>query len=75
MRKHQACCTKDEGGPLGFANQMEEPNYLMRLSLRVMVVSDKEKAGETCQVSYTKMNESEPLKKHRNGTGVVKTGV
>ena len=45
MRKHLACCTKDEGRPLGFAYQKEKPNPLMRLSLRVMVVSDKEKAG------------------------------
>ena len=54
---------------------MEEPNYLMRLLLRVMVVSDKEKAGKTCQVSYTEMNVSEPLMKRRNGFAVVKTGV
>jgi len=44
MRKHLACCTNDEGGPLGFAYQKEEPNHLMRLLLRALVVSDKEKA-------------------------------
>jgi len=75
MRMHRACCIKDEGRPLGFVNQMEKPNHLMRLTLRVSVVSDKEKAGKTCQVSHSKMNESEPLMKYRNGNDVVKTGV
>jgi len=49
---HEARCEsiehavlKDEGRPLGFAYQKEKSNHLMRLSLRVMVVSDKEKAG------------------------------
>lgn len=41
----------------------------MRLALRVLVVSDKEKAGKTCQVCFTEMNVSEPLMRYRNGIG------
>jgi hypothetical protein len=39
-----SCCTKDEGRPLGFGNQVLESNRPMRPLLRVMVVSDREKA-------------------------------
>ena len=45
MRRRRACCINDEGEPLGFVNQMEKPNPLMRLFLREMVVSDKGKSG------------------------------
>ena len=39
-----SCCTKDEGWPLGFGNQILESNNPMRPLLRVSVVSDREKA-------------------------------
>lgn len=41
-----SCCIKDEGRPLGFDNQMLKSNHPMRLASRVLVVSDREKAGE-----------------------------
>lgn len=74
MRKHLPCCAKDEGWPLDSVNQMEESNRLMRLALRVLVVSDKEKVGKTCQVSNTEMNVSEPLMRYRNGIGCCQNG-
>jgi len=39
------CCTRDEGGPLGFGDQAPIPNHRELLSLRAMVVSVTEKAG------------------------------
>jgi len=40
----QPCCTKDEGGPLGAAIQVEASNHLKLLWSKAMVVSVKEKA-------------------------------
>ena len=40
----RACCTKDEGRPLGAALQEEASNRLKLRWLRAMVVSVKEKA-------------------------------
>lgn len=37
----------------------------MRLSLRVLVVNDREKAEIICQVSSEEMNENEPLMRYR----------
>jgi len=36
-----SCCIKDEGRPLGLGDQALGSNHLMRLPLRVVVVSDK----------------------------------
>ena len=46
--------------------QGQASNHLMLLRLRDVVVSDGEKAAESCQVGAEKMSESEPLMKHRN---------
>ncbi len=61
------CCIKDEGRPLGFGNQIPEPNRLMRHILRIFVVSDREKAEKICQVSSEEMNANEPLMRCRYG--------
>jgi len=61
------CCIKDEGRPLGFGNQILEPNRPMRHVLRVFVVSDREKAEIICQVRSEEMNANEPLKRCRYG--------
>ncbi len=55
-----SCCTKDEGRPFGFGNQLQEPNRPMWHELRALVVSDREKAGTTCQVRSEEMNVNEP---------------
>ena len=62
-----SCCTKDEGGPLGFGNQILRSNHPMRHLLRVIVVSDREKAERICQVSSEEMNANEPLMRCRYG--------
>ena len=41
-----ACCTRDEGGPLGIAVQAEISNHLKVLSGQPVVLSVKEKAGK-----------------------------
>ena len=62
MKKGESlsCCIKDESRPLGFGDQKLEPNHPMRLLLRAVVVSDREKAIENGQVCVVEMNESEP---------------
>ncbi|TPE43438.1 hypothetical protein FJM51_23310, partial [Amaricoccus solimangrovi] len=40
------CCANDEGRPLGAGIQVQAPNRLVRLCLKGMVVSDKEKLPE-----------------------------
>jgi len=60
-----SCCTKDEGRPLGFGDQILESNYLMRPLLRVKVASDREKAELICHVCSEEMNENEPLMRCR----------
>jgi len=67
-------CTRDEGRPLGAALQEEAPNHLKLLRPKAVVVSVKEKAGKTCQVSLKKTNASEPLRKGRKRRDEVKTG-
>lgn len=62
-----SCCTKDEGWPLGFGNQILGSNHPMRHLLRVIVVSDREKAERICQVSSEEMNANEPLMRCRYG--------
>jgi hypothetical protein len=54
--------------------QEEAPNHLKLLRAKAVVVSVKEKAGETCQVSRTETNASEPLRKGRKRRDEVKTG-
>lgn len=68
------CCTRDEGRPLGAALQEEAPNHLKLLRSKAVVVSVKEKAGKTCQVSLKKTNASESLRKGRKRRDEVKTG-
>ena len=60
-----SCCIKDEGRPLGFGNQILESNYPMRLELRALVVSDREKADVIGQVCSEEMNANEPLMRCR----------
>ncbi len=60
-----SCCTKDEGRPLGFGNQILESNYPMRPLLRVKVVSDREKAESICHVCCEEMNVNEALMRCR----------
>ena len=55
---HKARCASIEHavlkmreGPSVSPTMRKEPNHLMRLSLRVMVVSDKEKAGEAAKLA------------------------
>ncbi len=45
-RRMQLCCTKDEGGPLETAMQVEVSNHLKLLWSKATVVSVKEKAGQ-----------------------------
>ncbi|MCC9138669.1 hypothetical protein ACFSKU_18370 [Pontibacter silvestris] len=40
------CCANDEGRPLGAGIQVQASNRLVRLCLKGMVVSDKEKLPE-----------------------------
>ena len=44
--KNVPCCTRDEGGPLGAAMQVEASNHLKLLWSKAMVVSVKEKAEQ-----------------------------
>ena len=62
-----SCCINDEGWPLGFGNQILKSNHPMRHLLRVIVVSDREKAERICQVSSEEMNANESLMRCRYG--------
>jgi hypothetical protein len=55
MEAAMSCFTLDEGGPLAEGLQDHLANYLMRLWLRVTVVSDQEKASKTRQVLLTEV--------------------
>ncbi len=41
-----SCCIRDEGGPLGFAMQLEIPNHFEVLLSKVVVLSVKEKLNQ-----------------------------
>ena len=69
-----SCCIGDEGRPLGFGHQRLGSNRPMRQLLRVLVVSDREKAERICQVCSEEMNANEPLMRCRYDINAVKTG-
>ncbi len=71
----QPCCTRDEGGPLEAAVQVEASNHPLLLPLREVVVSElgKGRAGP-CQVRTVESNASEPLMTCRKRWNDVKTG-
>ncbi len=68
------CCVRDGGRSSGVGLQGQTPNHLKRLRAKAVVVSVKEKAGVTCQVSRAETNASEPLTKGRKRRDDVKTG-
>ena len=53
----QQCCTDDGGRSAGTAIQVEVPNHLKGLRTKAVVLSVKEKAAKSCQVSVKEMNE------------------
>ena len=69
------CRAGDGGGPSGTALQGEVSNHRKLLRSRAVVVSVAEKAHEMRQVRTGKANVSEPLRKRRNHSGVIETGV
>ena len=68
------CCVRDGGRSSEGGLQGQPSNHLKLLRAKAVVVSVKEKARQTCQVSLKETNASEPLRKCRKRRDDVKTG-